>query len=142
MTEFDLLGGASVTMQRQRMLLDVAARNVAAAQASRPGQDYARLVADVSGAPSRNDDLDTVGDAGFSGESPGLDDDDTDDGSDAAATAYDTVPSLRTHTERGSADALTEMMAVIDAQRSYEQSASIFDLGKRLAERTIDVGRS
>jgi flagellar basal body rod protein FlgC len=33
------------------------------------------------------------------------------------------------------------MVAVLDAQRAYEANASIFDVGKRLAERTIDVGR-
>ena len=138
MNEFDLLGGASLEMQRQRMLLDVAARNVAAAQASRPGHDYARLVADQAVAPGRVDDDDALSVGGSS-----LADVPSEIGDDEeAAAAYDTVPALRTHTERGSADALTEMMAVIDAQRSYEQSASIFDLGKRLAERTIDLGRS
>jgi flagellar basal body rod protein FlgC len=33
------------------------------------------------------------------------------------------------------------MVAVLDAQRAYEANASVFDLGKRLAERTIDMGR-
>ncbi|MEA2665854.1 MAG: hypothetical protein QOI11_2798, partial [Candidatus Eremiobacteraeota bacterium] len=40
-----------------------------------------------------------------------------------------------------SADALTEMIAVLDAQRAYEANASIFDVGKRLAERTLTVGQ-
>ena len=35
----------------------------------------------------------------------------------------------------------TEMIAVLEAQRAYEANASVFDVGKRLAERTIDVGR-
>jgi flagellar basal body rod protein FlgG len=39
------------------------------------------------------------------------------------------------------ADALTEMIAVLDAQRAYEANASVFDVGKKLAERTLDVGR-
>ena len=34
------------------------------------------------------------------------------------------------------------MIAVLDAQRSYEQNAAIFDTGKRIAERAIDLGRS
>jgi flagellar basal body rod protein FlgC len=38
-------------------------------------------------------------------------------------------------------DALTEMVSMLDAQRAYEADASIFDVGKRIAERTIDVGR-
>jgi flagellar basal body rod protein FlgG len=39
------------------------------------------------------------------------------------------------------ADAVTEMVAVLAAQRSYEANASVFEAGKRLAERTIDLGR-
>jgi flagellar basal body rod protein FlgC len=34
------------------------------------------------------------------------------------------------------------MIAVLDAQRAYEANASIFDIGKRLAERTLTVGQS
>src|SRR5437588_12895600 len=46
------------------------------------------------------------------------------------------------HLERGSSvDILTEMVSVVNASRAYEANASIFDLGKRLAERTIDMGR-
>jgi flagellar basal body rod protein FlgC len=33
------------------------------------------------------------------------------------------------------------MVAVLDAQRAYEGDASVFDIGKRLAERTIEMGR-
>jgi flagellar basal body rod protein FlgC len=40
-----------------------------------------------------------------------------------------------------SPDAVTEMVAVLDAQRAYDTNASVFDVGKRLAERTIDMGR-
>ena len=47
MSEFDLLGGAARGMGVQRALLDLAARNVAAAQASSPDHPYAKLVADV-----------------------------------------------------------------------------------------------
>ncbi|HEY8297204.1 MAG TPA: flagellar basal body rod C-terminal domain-containing protein [Candidatus Baltobacteraceae bacterium] len=46
------------------------------------------------------------------------------------------------HLQRGSSvDVLTEMIAVMNASRAYEANASIFDVGKRLAERTIDMGR-
>jgi len=46
------------------------------------------------------------------------------------------------HLERGSSvDILTEMVSVVNASRAYEANASVFDLGKRLAERTIDMGR-
>jgi len=44
--------------------------------------------------------------------------------------------------ERGvNVDILTEMLAVMSASRSYEADASIFDVGKTLAEKTIDLGR-
>jgi flagellar basal body rod protein FlgC len=45
MSEFDLLTVAADGMNVQRTLLDVAARNVAAAQASSPQHPYPRLVA-------------------------------------------------------------------------------------------------
>jgi flagellar basal body rod protein FlgC len=115
--EMDLLAGAARGMNAQRAVLDIAARNVAAAQASSPGHTYARIVAEIS-------------------EQPEADDDDF-DGSDERPD-----PLVRTRTEAGTGDALTEMIAVLDAQRAYEADASIFDVGKRLAERTLDVGRS
>lgn len=43
--------------------------------------------------------------------------------------------------EAGTGDALTELIATLDAQRAYEADASIFDIGKRLAERTLDIER-
>jgi flagellar basal body rod protein FlgC len=50
---------------------------------------------------------------------------------------------LGTEVQRGvDVDAVTEMVAVLNAQRAFEANASVFDLGKRLAERTIEVGRS
>lgn len=45
-------------------------------------------------------------------------------------------------TERGTnVDVLTEMVAVMNASRAYESDASIFDVGKTLAERTIELER-
>ncbi|MGD1067986.1 MAG: flagellar basal body rod C-terminal domain-containing protein [Vulcanimicrobiaceae bacterium] len=122
MSEFDLLSVAADGMDVQRTLLDVAARNVAAAQASTPEHPYPRLVAHFSAA-TPDDALDTVGDP------DGADD-------DAPATRL-----LGTTPDGERADALTEMIAVLDAQRAYEANASVFDVGKRLAERTLDVGR-
>ena len=37
-------------------------------------------------------------------------------------------------------DILTEMIAVMNASRAYESDASIFDVGKTLAEKTIELG--
>ena len=58
-------------------------------------------------------------------------------GDDVAAVRF-----IGTSVERGvDVDAVTEMVAVLNAQRAYEANASVFDLGKRLAERTIELGR-
>ena len=47
-----------------------------------------------------------------------------------------------THQERGAnVDVITEMIAVMNASRAYESDASLFDVGKTLEERTIDMGR-
>lgn len=102
MSEFDLLAAGAQGMARERTMLEIAARNVAAAQASTPGHEYHRLVADF------------------------FDDDDAE-------------PHVRESSEP--ADALTEMVSMLDAQRAYEASASIFDVGKRIAERAIDLDR-
>ena len=119
MSEFDLLSGAARGMALQRGFLDIAARNVAAAQASTPAHPYPRLVADLTAFGDESADSDIPdGDAGLAD-----------------------VP-LATRSVPGSADALTEMIAALDAQRGYEANASLFDTGKRIAERAIDLGRS
>lgn len=47
-----------------------------------------------------------------------------------------------THEERGTnVDVITEMIAAMNASRAYESDASLFDVGKTLEERTIDMGR-
>ena len=47
-----------------------------------------------------------------------------------------------TRSERGvNVDILTEMLAVMNASRAYESNASLFDVGKTLAEKTIEMGR-
>ncbi|MDB5040679.1 MAG: hypothetical protein JWN27_1405 [Candidatus Eremiobacteraeota bacterium] len=125
MAEFDLLAIAADGMGVQRAMLDVAARNVAAAQASTPDHPYPRLVARFAGAAS-SDPLERAFDPDGS--------DGSDDGDEGTR--------LTGITPGGdAADALTEMIAVLDAQRAYEANASVFDVGKRLAERTLDVGR-
>ncbi len=101
-------------MQAQRAALDVAARNVAAAEAAGSGGSYEREVPEFA----------LVRDA--LGEEDGA----------------QTIAVTGTRRERGSSiDLLTEMIGVMNASRAYEANASVFDLGKRLAERTIDVGR-
>jgi flagellar basal-body rod protein FlgC len=126
MSEFDLLSVAADGMNVQRTLLDVAARNVAAAQASTPEHPYPRLVARF--AQSTPGDPDAPGDVVA-----------VDDGDDETAMRTRFLGATR---GGESADALTEMIAVLDAQRAYEANASIFDVGKRLAERTLEIGRT
>jgi flagellar basal body rod protein FlgC len=108
-TDFGLLDVAARGMNAQRTLLDIDARNVAAAQAAVPGHPYQRLVAHFAAA--------------------------VDDDADPSAGA------LTVTNEPGTGDALTELIATLDAQRAYEADASIFDIGKRLAERTLDIER-
>ncbi|MGH7659502.1 MAG: flagellar basal body rod C-terminal domain-containing protein [Vulcanimicrobiaceae bacterium] len=105
--EFDLLGLAAQGMARERTMLELAARNVAAAQASTPEHEYHRLVADFVDNADFSDDLEP-----------------------------------HVHETNEPVDALAEMVSMLDAQRSYEADASIFDVGKRIAERTMDLGRS
>ena len=113
MSDFDLLSVAASGMEAQRNALDIAARNVAAAEAAGPMGSYAREVPEFS----------IVRDV-------------------ADESGSETVAFTGTHSERGSnADMLTEMIGVMNASRAYEANASVFDLGKRLAERTIDMGR-
>ncbi|HTC30520.1 MAG TPA: flagellar basal body rod C-terminal domain-containing protein [Candidatus Acidoferrum sp.] len=46
------------------------------------------------------------------------------------------------HEERGTnVDVITEMIAVMNASRAFQSDASLFDVGKTLEERTIDMGR-
>lgn len=100
MSELDLLGAGAAGMARQREILEISARNVAAAQASTPDHPYHRLVA-----------------------------------------AFDDAGGMNVTESREPADALSEMVAMLDAQRAYESSASIFDVGKRIVDRTLEVGR-
>ena len=123
MTDFALLDAAARAMAVQRTLLDLDARNVAAAQAALPGHPYERLVARLVAAPA---------DDGFDVPDP-----DPDANADADAQAD---PLVVTRVP-GTGDPLTELIATLDAQRAYEANASIFDVGKRLAERTLDIER-
>lgn len=123
MTEFGLLARAADGMDVQRVVLDVAARNVAAAQASTPQHPYPRLVARFAAPP------DAIDDDGIPTPAPGED--------DPATTQF-----LGTRASGENADAMTEMIAVLDAQRAYEANASIFDVGKRIAERTLQIGQN
>lgn len=107
----DLLDTAASGMDAQRAALDVIARNVAAAEAAGPDGDYDRMVPEFRISENDDDDASRVEFAG-------------------------------THIERGTnVDILTEMIAAMNASRAYESDASIFDVGKTLAEKTIELER-
>ncbi|MBV8490598.1 MAG: hypothetical protein JO199_08715 [Candidatus Eremiobacteraeota bacterium] len=106
----DLLDAAASGMDAQRAALDVAARNVAAAEAAGRNGRYDRLVPEFR----IREDGERGGFLEFSG----------------------------THRERETnVDILTEMIAVMNASRAYESNAALFDVGKTLAEKTIELGR-
>jgi flagellar basal body rod protein FlgC len=119
MSEFALLGAAADGMARQRILLDTAARNIAAAQASTPDRPEPRMAAVFANAVDAASDDAEDGDASGDGE-----------------------PAFTLRPTGEPADAIGELIAALDAQRGYESDASLFDIGKRLAERTLDVGRA
>jgi flagellar basal body rod protein FlgC len=97
-------------MTAQRAALDVAARNVAAAEAAGPNGSYAREVPQFNVVTGE----DGTAAVHFRGarEEPGT-----------------------------NVDILTEMIAVMNASRAFEADASMFDVGKTLAEKTIEMGR-
>ncbi|HMD03368.1 MAG TPA: flagellar basal body rod C-terminal domain-containing protein [Candidatus Baltobacteraceae bacterium] len=129
MSEFDILRAAAAGMDAQRAALDVAAQNVALAETV-PDRSFARLV------PRFQLNAVADGDPPVDFEPP-----EEPDG-DEAEDATSPVSFLGAIPQRGSeVNAVTEMVAVLDAQRAYEANASVFDVGKRLAERTIDLGR-
>jgi hypothetical protein len=137
-SEFDLLETASAGMDAQRAALDLAARNVAASEAD--GTTFERLVPRYSVAPAPSDA--TTPDA-YEPPDPSDDiDGDLDVAGDGSNGERLPIRYLGATAERGvDVDAITEMVSVLDAQRAYEANASVFDIGKRLAERTIDMGR-
>ncbi len=114
-----MLASAASGMDAQRIALEAAARNVAASEASGPG-GFTRLVPQFVADAAADDD-------GFALEPPG--------GEGVRFTGMRSE-----HAADG--DAMSEMVAVLDAQRAYEANASVFDTAKRFAERAIDLERS
>lgn len=105
-----VLNTAASGMDAQRAALEVAARNVAAAQAAGPKGSFERAIPEFR-LVERED------------RSP-------------------SVQFIGARTEHGSdVDMLSEMVSVLNASRAYEANASVFEDGKQLAQRTIDMGR-
>ena len=135
MSEFDILTSAAAGMDAERAALDLAARNVAAAEATPGKAAFERLIPRFATTPGPSDPSDPTEKPDF-GDVPNAGDGDS-DGESEPPIRY-----LGATRERGvDVDAMTEMVSVLGAQRAYEANASVFDLGKRLAERTLDLGR-
>jgi len=112
MNRFELLDAAASGMVAQRAALDVAARNVAAAEAAGPKGSYQRAVPTFQVVTG-------------------------DDDSDARVEFTGTRSERGVNV-----DVLQEMLAVMNASRAYEADTSLFDTGKRLAQQTLDLERT
>lgn len=147
-SDFSVLRYASSGMDAQRGALDVLAHNVALAQTAGPGHAVHPLVPELA-VSGEEDPIDA-----FTASIPS---EPTDDGDDDGGTpsmmqgvlANDPLPGevrfAGAHPSPNAVsgiDAVSEMVGVLNAQRSYEANASVFDIGKQLIERTIDVEQS
>jgi flagellar basal body rod protein FlgC len=134
MNDFDILGAAASGMQAQRAAMDVEARNVALAQTGDVRHPVHGLVPEFSTAVAASDDAEPEF-AAIEARMNDTVDSSTGDGQ-GSVVAF-------TGVRRSSqpVDSIGEMVSVLDAQRAYEADASVFDIGKRLFERTIEMGR-
>lgn len=144
---FDMLGYASAGMATQRALLDLDAENVARSQAASPGAPVRELDPVLESADGDPQAMFADALASFDGDTgdvesttPGTDDGlGFDDGAAAPPAGSMTVAGVRPGRVLTGSDAVSEMVNVLDAQRAYEADASIFDSGKSLITRTIDM---
>lgn len=142
MNDFDILSAAASGMQAQRSAMDVDARNVALSATGDVRHPAHGLVPQFTSALATQQDdgespvaaIEARLDGTFEGDQSGAWS--GPDGGGGAVVAFTGVrPSA------APIDSISEMINVMDAQRAYEADASVFDVGKRLFERTIDMGR-
>lgn len=141
MNDFGVMQYAAGGMDAQRSALDVLARNVAVAETAGRTHPVHPLVPQF--AVAGDDDGDDDGD-GFAATLAGIGADMGDgEGDDAALPGQVAFagarPSARAIT---GIDAVSEMVSVLGAQRAFEANASVFDTGKRLIDRTLDVEKT
>ena len=154
MNDFAIMQYAAGGMDAQRSALDVLARNVAVAQTADRGHPVHPLdpqFAVVDGGAADGDGSAFAATLATSFGGAASIDGDGDDGdvdagavtlADEAAPLPGQVvfagarPSARSVT---GIDAVSEMVAVLGAQRAFEADASVFDSGKRLVQKTLDV---
>jgi len=150
LSDFDVMGYAAGGMGAQRSALDVLARNMATVQTATPAHPVHPLVpqfavtGDSDGDASQSFRLalasdnpanDAFDEPAFDGAILGADE----NGLPGSIAFTGASPSPRAVT---ASDTVGEMVSVLDAQRAYEANASVFEIGKRLVERTIDVERT
>jgi flagellar basal body rod protein FlgC len=160
-SDFGVMQYAAAGMEAQRSALDVLARNLALVQSADAKHPVHTLVPQFATVPGSEDDF-AASLAAFDPADGDLAEDGDDDNSagvpasiemaslgDDAAASDDVPNALPGQIEfagvRPSAnavtgvDAVSEMVGVLGAQRAFEASASVFDTGKRLIEKTINV---
>jgi flagellar basal body rod protein FlgG len=157
--DFGVMQYAAAGMEAQRSALDVLAQNLALVQTADAKHPVHTLVPQFATVPGGQDDF-AASLAAVDPADGGDDDDDEDSagvpGSIEMASFGDDAPAsddvsnplpgqIQFAGVRPSAtmvtgvDAVSEMVGVLGAQRAFEASASVFDTGKRLIEKTINV---
>ncbi len=136
MSAFDILGAAASGMQAQRAAMDVEARNVALSQTGDARHPARGFIPQFSAVLAPSDDVDSS--FGAIEARLNAEPDAGGDGGDADGAVV-TFTGVRPGSQP--VDSIGEMVNVLDAQRAYEADASVFDVGKRLFERTIEMGR-
>lgn len=140
-------------MEAQRSALDVLAANLALVQTADAAHPVHPLVPQFSSTPTDDDFAASLASLGVTQTG---DDGDFATGPDAEPSfaadlpdALDPLPgqvrfagARPSPTAVSGIDAVSEMVGVLDAQRAFEADASVFDTGKRLIEKTLDVERT
>jgi flagellar basal body rod protein FlgC len=140
--DFDIFGAAASGMQAQRAAMDVDARNVALSATGDVRHPVHGLVPQFASTLATQQDagespvaaIEARLDETFDGDEGGVWGS-QDDGGGQVVAFTGVRPSA------APIDSISEMINVMDAQRAYEADASVFDVGKRLFERTVDMGR-
>jgi len=151
--DFDIMAYAASGMEAQRGALDVAARNMALAQTATPGHPvygYQPVYSVDPNALADNPFAALVHSARDTDETSNDTDDESDDDSDdseqgawsvagAGGGSQGLVAMTGVRQSSTEINPITQMLDVINAQRAYEANASVLDVGKTLAAKTISI---
>lgn len=153
MNDFAIMGYAAAGMEAQHDALDIAARNVALAQTASPQHPVHTLIPDFEAAKGQFDFA--WPDSPDAPMGAAQADDDVNigpiDDDDAPASPFSEPQDLpgSVHvagvkvdpTPQYAVDSVHEMVNVLDAQRAYEANTSVFNVGRRLIEKTVALGQ-